>query len=222
MKSSSKPSRALLLVLVILALASLACNAILRPPQPTKESIVPATEQATQPVLEAPVRQQVAQIAPIVGAQVVYYDIYGSTEQELLAGMQANALQDDTGYSAFALTSWYISWGWPGYGTDNCDLLAATTELDITITMPRWIPPDNPDPRLVETWNRFFNALAYHEQTHVNNATGIYPEVLPAIQNATCLTADQAAHDVLNKLRQADFSYDQETGHGLTEGAHFP
>ncbi len=208
--------------LVVLALASLACNAILRPFQTgTIPSGITPAETVPFPDTPTPAPTAIYE-AQIDSAVVVYYDIYGSSEEDLLAGMQANSLVDDSGYAGFALTSWYVSWNWPGYGTENCDLSKAYTGLDITITMPRWRAPADANPQLVEKWNRFISALAFHEQQHVENVYTYYPLVLPAIQNATCLSADQAAQDVLNQLRQADFAYDQETGHGLTEGATFP
>jgi hypothetical protein len=47
-------------------------------------------------------------------------------------------------------------------------------------------------------------------------------DVLEAIQDATCDTADAAATEVLDEIRQHDIDYDEETNHGETQGARFP
>jgi predicted secreted Zn-dependent protease len=61
-------------------------------------------------------------------AQVIYYDITGSTESELRKSMDQLRPKDpyDNNRPVDAYTDWYISWNWPGYGTDNCDLTAAS------------------------------------------------------------------------------------------------
>ncbi len=196
-----------LLLFSALLLASLACN-LLPPPADTSTPTVGPTPTADQ-------------TADITGADITYYDIRGKTASDLRS--QMNALGPlDGGRRWDAYTAWYIRWNWPGYGTRDCDLGRATTSLEITVTLPHWANPKGADSALITRWNKYYKALARHEQGHVDNVTKGYPKVLQAIQNATCATAEQAALQAIEPIREADRVYDEKTGHGATEGAVFP
>lgn len=196
-----------LLFFFTLLLASLACNFSLPLAAPSTQNAGPTPT--------------AAQSATITGADILYYDIYGQTAKDLRS--QMNALGPlDGGRRWDAYTAWYIRWNWPGYGTRNCDLSRATTSLEITVTLPRWANPEGADAALITKWNKYYGALARHEQAHVDNALEGYPKVLQAIQNATCATAEQAALQAIEPIHAADRDYDKKTGHGAAQGAVFP
>jgi predicted secreted Zn-dependent protease len=150
-------------------------------------------------------------------AVVRYYDITGSTEQDLRHQMTA---QGPEGYDAF--TRWNVRWNWPGRGEADCRLKEAEVSYEVTVTFPRWMPTAETTPELVAKWNRYVRALADHEQLHVDNVVKRFPAVVAAIRNATCLTAEAAAQAALNPIRLFDAQYDLNTDHGRTQGARFP
>lgn len=196
-----------LLIFFALLLASLACNFLL-----------PPADSATPTVGPTPTADQTADIT---GADIIYYDIYGQSADDLRG--QMNALgPPDGGRRWDAYTAWYIRWNWPGYGTRDCDLGRATTSLEITVTLPRWANPKGADSALITKWNKYYETLSRHEQGHVDIVTKSYPKVLQAIQNATCQTAEQAALQAIEPIHEADQDYDTRTRHGATEGATFP
>lgn len=194
------------LPILALLLASLACNFLLPPPAATPTPGPTPTA---------------AQSADISGADIQYYDIKGATAADLRRQMDSLGTLDD-GRRWDAYTTWTIRWNWPGYGTRNCDLSRATTSLEITVTLPRWANPNGAEATLITKWNKYYQALARHEQGHVDNVTQGYPKVLQAIQSATCATAEQAALQAVEPIHAADRDYDKKTGHGATEGAVFP
>jgi predicted secreted Zn-dependent protease len=160
--------------------------------------------------------------AAVPEANVVYYQIYGTTEAELRSEMDQKRPPEYEGYRGDALTKWDFRWKWSGLGTSKCNLSKARTYYDITLTLPYWDPPASADPQLVAKWTRYFNALVFHEKGHVDQAMAHYEGLLPAIQNATCDTAEQVAEQVVIDLRNVDHNYDVETGHGASQGATFP
>lgn len=187
------------------------------------QSTIPVNAATPGPVTFATATQFTGQIS-IEHAQIIYYDIAGSTADELRASM--NQLRPNDPYDGDkpvdSYTDWYISWNWPGYGTENCDLSAANVTYTINITMPRWIPPADASPELIAKWEKYIQNLTFHEKGHVDNVVNNYSSVNTAIQNASCLTAEAEAQKALVALREFDASYDNETDHGKTQGAVFP
>jgi predicted secreted Zn-dependent protease len=176
------------------------------------------------PVVPTPTRIVVEPVRiDIANATMIYYELNGSTPDELRAQLnQLGPVDPLDGLHYDARTDWHISWTWPGYGESECDLSRATISYNTKVTVPYWQPAKNTDPALIEKWNRYLNNLALHEQGHVNYVATNYLQVKDAIQNATCLTAEQAAQDLLTVFRQADAEYDEQTKHGETQGAVFP
>lgn len=160
----------------------------------------------------------------INNAQIDYYEIKGSTANELRLSMDELRPKDpyDNDRPVDAYTDWYISWNWPGYGTIDCDLSAAVVDYKIRVILPHWEPPTNVSPEFIGRWERYIQNLVLHEKGHVNHILENYLDVRTAIQNATCATAESEAQKVLDRLRGFDSSYDSETRHGETQGAVFP
>jgi predicted secreted Zn-dependent protease len=184
---------------------------------------IPANTATPGPIIPAAATQFTDQIS-IEHARIIYYDIAGSTADELRNSM--NQLRPNDPYDGNkpvdSYTDWYISWNWPGYGTENCDLSAAEVSYRINIIMPRWIPPADASPELIVKWERYIRNLTFHEKGHVENVVNNYLTVKTAIQNASCLTAETEAQKALVALRKFDSNYDKETDHGETQGAVFP
>jgi predicted secreted Zn-dependent protease len=155
-------------------------------------------------------------------ASVVYYDIAGSTAEELRAQMDAFGPVGYDGYHGDATTRWVIRWNWPGFGLEACDLQQADVTYIIEVTLPRWKPPEGVDRALLDQWDFHLKALIIHEKGHVDYVVGHIPRIISAIHHATCETADATAAGILEDIRDHDRQYDDDTDHGRGQGAQFP
>jgi predicted secreted Zn-dependent protease len=155
-------------------------------------------------------------------ATMTYYDVSGTTADELRTQLNAVRPTAYDGSKGDAVTTWHIHWDWPGYGTSSCNLSAATVSYDVEVEFPHWVEPDDPDPGLVSEWTTYTRNLATHEEGHVDYVVDHYESVAEAIKGATCTTAEAAAEAALNPIRRHDLDYDADTDHGATQGAIFP
>ncbi|MEM9547931.1 MAG: DUF922 domain-containing protein [Bacteroidota bacterium] len=155
-------------------------------------------------------------------ADVHFYDIHGSSARELRDQMNTNGPVFD-GNRFDAVARWNFSWDWPGKGNPNeCQLDQASITLNSSVTFPRWIPDRNASKTLVREWSSYLQSLILHEAGHVDHARLNKRNVVNAIRNATCETAENEIQVELNKIRTLDIEYDRRTRHGATQGAVFP
>jgi predicted secreted Zn-dependent protease len=195
---------------VAFSLLILSCGTIPATAEPVKVSPSPTVTFTTvQPV-------------EISNANIIYYDISGSTEAELRTQLDTLGPVGYDGYKGDATTEWFIHWNWPGYGSSSCDLSAAEISYDIKVIFPRWIPDENASPDLVAKWANYTKLLAEHEKGHVDSVLKNFPSVVDAIKGATCETADAVGTELLQQIRQLDIDYDAATQHGASQGTRFP
>lgn len=212
-------------IIALLLIMLTACNRPFVETEATHPSGLRVIKNTLQTQVSPPITatQSMGEVS-IEHAQIIYYDVTGSTARELRASMDEVGPRDssDGNKPVDAFMDWYISWNWPGYRTDKCDLSAASVTYSIKVMMPHWEAPADASPELASQWSKYMQALALHEQGHVNIIVNNYLDVKTAIQDATCLTAEAAAQKVLDSLRELNSSYDSETKHGETQGAIFP
>ena len=160
-----------------------------------------------------------------------WYDIEGDTEAELRASLDVTGPEDTGGQRHDAYTAWHVTWRFPFSRSDEgCTTGPVTTDVHITVTLPRWKgPADETDP-VVRHWRLYLDALKVHESGHretgFSAATDI-AEALPVLPpKPTCEEAEEAANgaarEVLERYRKLDTDYDSQTRHGATQGAVFP
>ena len=167
-------------------------------------------------------------------ASYVCYDATGGTVREITASMKANpARPKDTPdlvgqeFSA-ALTATTSRLTWSGSNAAGiCSATSVAATLEVTFTYPRWLPPSNPAPEVVQRWNAYIGDLQLHEGGHqqigidaADDAVGRVKAL--RIANCTQATFDavatQAWQAAMQAGREADLSYDAVTHHGLTQG----
>ncbi len=110
-----------------------------------------------------------------------------------------------------------------------CELRAARVLLDLTVTLPEWEAPRDPDPALARDWRQFRRALVRHENEHRRIAVRGADELYRAVQGlrrSTCAEADAEGRRRVDQLQAeveaAHRRFDDETGHGRTQGAVWP
>ncbi len=164
-----------------------------------------------------------------VHAREVYYDISGSTAEDLWKAMRALGPQSG-GRRVFGYHSWNVRWNFryaPGGG--ECRMKDVQVELTSTITLPRWRPPAVAPDGLVAQWDAFVAALTLHEQGHRDLSLAAAREIeraLRRLRHAGCAALDAQANALANRIlgqyRERDRRYDAETGSGRTQGAIWP
>jgi predicted secreted Zn-dependent protease len=166
-----------------------------------------------------------------VSIEYTYYQVTGPTTEELRAQMDQSGYTDESGDHWDAYTEWYVSWAYPySVEHDACTTGPVEVAIEVTVVFPKWEPPPGTSQELIERWNAYLVALEDHEAGHKEIAIAAGYEVLRTIDALpaykTCdeleLAADAAADRVLQQHRQEEAIYDQETKHGISQGASFP
>jgi predicted secreted Zn-dependent protease len=160
------------------------------------------------------------------------YRITGKTEKELRQQMNVLGPPDEeTGKIFDARTDWEIKWY---FYYDNsggqCKIDRTEVSLSLTYTYPEWNPPANASQALVQKWKAYLKKLALHEEGHGSlseeGAQIIYDTIMAMPPSATCdalgEATNAAAQEKIDELKQQQKDYDEETGHGQTQGAVFP
>jgi predicted secreted Zn-dependent protease len=161
----------------------------------------------------------------------VFYNIAGSTADQLRSQMNQHGYRDDDGNHWDAYTDWYVSWSYTySQNTEGCSAVDIQVEVDITFIFPIWDMPSNVSQDLATKWDDYVTSLQIHEDGHrdiaVQAACGILEELNSLQSYGYCSEFEQAAdvtaEQILNLYREMESDYDQETGHGLSQGVSFP
>lgn len=172
----------------------------------------------------APVAAQ-TQVAP----RLLEYEIQGTTARALAREMRHKGPSLSTGHRAYAFTSWTLDWSLePQVDQTICRPSAARVTALITITLPRWINPDQGNEKLRSKWLAFRSALERHERTHQQHAVDagqrLY-ETLLALPAAPCREFSQRAaalaKSIIEEGQQRDAELDMRTNYGRKEGVKF-
>ena len=137
--------------------------------------------------------------------KVEYYEIYGSTVEQLRQQMSKKGKEGYFGY-----TSYRINWK------------GAKAEVKITVLMPRW-KNQGASASMRKKWFDFWNALALHEQGHVDSVWKYVRQTRSTIEenhlsgNEANKRWKQCVADINAEFKE----YDAETDHGVTQGAVF-
>jgi predicted secreted Zn-dependent protease len=108
---------------------------------------------------------------------MAYYDINGVTAEELVREMSQKSPRCVDSEGPTPGTSWCV-------GTThvpdravirqvvdaNCNVVSATVDYTVEVTVPRWKPPPGAQPELVATWNRFLRGVYAFQKGYVDIA----------------------------------------------------
>ena len=173
---------------------------------------------------------------PGCGAQkirerVAYYDIFGATPSELRDEMDRIGPVDGQGKRATATTWWNVDWVYrvKTTGTESCELSSFSVGLDVVTTLPRW-QDRTASKELQKQWEEFAARVKRHEGGHKQIGEAAAAEIERRVRDINerqpCeefkTAIEKVAKKTLAEYRRKDTQYDEETQHGLTQGAIFP
>ena len=165
---------------------------------------------------------------PEIIEETEYYDVTGSTAEELWDQIDKLGPSDEFGEKYGGRTTSGIDWNIKRrVEGEKCVIGGFTFTHKLTYLYPRWTPPSGVSQDLIDKWNSYTKALEIHEKGHRDIELRQTNEQFAALKNlptySTCEELDQASEDLSNEL-QAEYTeinrqYDNDTNHGKTQGA---
>jgi predicted secreted Zn-dependent protease len=155
-----------------------------------------------------------------------YYAVEGSTVSSLLASLRERGPNDGHGTWA-ANTAWTFRWSYQPVSGADCRAGPARVELALTYTYPKWTVPLDVAPSVVAAWDGYLDRVELHEHGHRDIAEATAAELVTSLEalpaesscDALAATARTTAGQILARHADEQRAYDQETGHGTTQGA---
>jgi predicted secreted Zn-dependent protease len=146
-----------------------------------------------------------------------YYQVYGSTSEELFAYMENYGPVDDTGQRGTGVTTYESRLDWGSSGDSrNCAIARMTIEVELEVTLPRLADGSRISGGVLTYWNQFAAGVAAHEQRHVDiyvsAANRLKLEMLALSSGGSC-TALEARVNSLWESHQRAADVEQEQFH---------
>lgn len=157
----------------------------------------------------------------IDGADVSWFALQGADRIDLIEACRDDCPHDELDRPVASLTTWAVDWTWVRRPGDPCEVLDPTVVVDIEVALPRWDPPLDADPALVDEWHTYLSALTRHEEGHVAVVHTLADGTADALRAAGCEEAHGAGADILDRIRTAQREYDEVTENGRLQGASF-
>lgn len=170
-------------------------------------------------------------VSPIVTEKYQYYEIRGNEENQLRRQMSQNGTKWNDGKTYDALTTWDISWDYQYDARDNMVYVDGfRTTVDIVFRYPKWVKTEEAPTDLVGKWDHYMKNLIEHENGHRDLAVTLAKEVNEAIAQLGPARSKKELDRVIKdtarakmaELKTIQVAYDDDTGHGRTQGAVFP
>lgn len=158
-----------------------------------------------------------------------FYDVVGTDRASIVGALRRQGPRDASGAWTGSL-SWTFNWAYqPIRDGSGCRVNAASVDLRLTYTLPRLAAAVELSPVVRESWERFYSALRYHEDGHaalaIEAANGLVRDIEAAPPARTCWelrsAVESAVQASLARHEEAQVGYDQQTRHGVAQGATF-
>jgi predicted secreted Zn-dependent protease len=171
------------------------------------------------------------QAAPKVTEESVYYNVRGTSAEELRTQLNKFGIKGKDGKTYRGNTNWNLSWRYlSGSNRTNCWITSVETTVRIKFTFPRWIARSNAPEELRQRWDKYIAALTRHEHRHrdiaVEAAAQIERTITGMKPRKSCdglkRDANAMGHRLVEDCRKRQSDYDARTNHGHLEGARFP
>ncbi len=157
------------------------------------------------------------------------YAVAGASAEAILASMVQAAPRTE-GETFFGLTTTALSFRYRReQQATRCTLADVRVDLSVSVQLPHWARPADAPYDLARDWARFDAALRRHEDRHrvlAEDGAEALRVALDRLAAPTCAAADLNARHIADRVNieseAAHRRYDDETGHGATQGASWP
>jgi predicted secreted Zn-dependent protease len=144
----------------------------------------------------------VSPLAQIPGVVVQYYDVSGTTIEELRASIDAQRPKDAA--TALAIPSsaaWTIGVGLKKETTGKvCKVIAATPTFKAEVVMPRLVTTEGVAAPVLAEWQRYVASLEAKQAATLSSTYGRLSEVEKAVMASTCEGAAAAANKAIAEI----------------------
>lgn len=160
-----------------------------------------------------------------------FYDIDGASFEELRQQMKKNGTKWGDGKIYAALTTWDIKYHYEYLFKDGiCSIRSVNTDVAIVYHLPRVKLSAREPTSLTEGWTKYVQRLKQHEFGHKDLALKTAAEInetLTALDGFKSsadldLAAKMAVQAKLKHLDEIQVQYDDDTHHGVSQGAVLP
>jgi predicted secreted Zn-dependent protease len=165
--------------------------------------------------------------------KVVTYTVTGKTANELSRSLDAQAISDphEPRSKYYALTEWYVAanWSWKTTGR-GCELDRSSISVALTMTLPALATRQGIASDALTKWDPFIANTITHEKGHVTRALDGARNYQRELGNLAplndCSGMNSRMNEIfkrhLDQIDRINVQYDDETDHGVTQGAVFP
>ena len=100
--------------------------------------------------------------------------------------------------------------------------------VEVRYTFPQWNPAEAASPGVINSWQRYEDAIKLHEKGHARfgreAAARMLREIVVEDEQAASrselkASIDARCRDIVSQARTAEVAYDKQTDHGRTQGA---
>lgn len=166
---------------------------------------------------------------PTIVESTEYYEVGGSSADELRAAIARRGPRDHTGKRGVGMTSWEARWSYQLKETaSGCVRTAFEMKVTLVIALPKWKNRYDAT-ALADRWNIYLAALEAHERGHLEialrEAQEIYAQLSRITSAGTCAqleeSIDSTGKALIDDLNRVQVDYDRRTNHGATQGVRF-
>jgi len=170
-------------------------------------------------------------VSPVVSEKTEYYEVCGNCERDVQTELQAKCIKLANGEKYDSITNWKVKWDYShSRASETCTAESFVVTVDIVYRLPKLARTGEVSQTLVEKWDKYMENLMTHEKGHRDRAvasakelTRLVAELPPA---RTCAELDRVVNTLcrtrLDKLIEVQKKYDDDTCHGVLQGAEFP
>jgi len=164
---------------------------------------------------------------PVINENWTSYQVNGTTTQQLRDEM-IRLGPEDNGKHYFANTVWQVKWHYNYQESDKqCQITSVQTNTTITYDLPAWPGYASANTELQQEWAVFQQHLRQHEQGHALLGKQAAIDIEIMLQHLSlasdCQTLETVANDkaaqIIRWYHDKDIAYDNETNHGISQGA---
>jgi predicted secreted Zn-dependent protease len=157
------------------------------------------------------------------GVTVKYYDIYGSTPDEINASIGQNSPHQSGLVEAEAFVSDPIAYRFDlETSGSKCSIVDESTPpiyINITVTLPHWVQPAGAPAYTIQWATADFTRVIVHERVHVQHALAAEDQANQVLAASTCDNVEANLNQVWYQLDVSDCQFDLDqyaTAEGYT------